>query len=210
MTPTYQGRIAAQKAGESTITALVRDGDSIEMAFDLDRKTSAMAFDLTVAAKPGTELAGSLRGFQRRRSLFQGLGGDGPLAAWASIPMARSVRDGFRRASSRPGTRTCRASRRPSRRRSSCGSWTSSSRTWRRMTSTAGWRSDEPRRRAIGRHSTPRSWAEGPRWQGVRSVVPRRGGAAQAREEGLRGHARRRQGGRRHRDPPDRRALRQG
>ena len=56
-----------------------------------------MAFDLTVAAKPGTELAGSLRGFQRRRSLFQGLGGDGPLAAWASIPMARSVREGLSR-----------------------------------------------------------------------------------------------------------------
>ena len=35
---TYQGRIAAQKAGESTITALVRDGDSIEMAFDLDAR----------------------------------------------------------------------------------------------------------------------------------------------------------------------------
>ena len=64
MTPRIRAGSPRQKAGESTITALVRDGDSIEMAFDVDRKTSAMALDLTVAAKPGTELAGSLRGFQ--------------------------------------------------------------------------------------------------------------------------------------------------
>ena len=60
----YHGRIAAQKAGVATIEALVRDGDSIAMALDVDRKTSEMSLDLTVAAKPGTETAKALRGFQ--------------------------------------------------------------------------------------------------------------------------------------------------
>jgi hypothetical protein len=93
----YQGRIAAQKAGEATITALVRDGDSIAMALDVDRKNSEMSLDLTIAAKPGTETAGALRGFGSRRSRFEGLGGGGPLAFWANIPVAKVLREGFAR-----------------------------------------------------------------------------------------------------------------
>jgi hypothetical protein len=90
----YQGRIAAQKAGESTITALVRDGDSIAMAFDLDRKTSEMSLELTIAGRPGTEMARALGAFQGRRSRFQDLGTGGPLAVWASLPVAKVIREG--------------------------------------------------------------------------------------------------------------------
>lgn len=92
---TYQGRIAGQKAFASMLETMVRQGDSLEMNLDVDSKAGRIVAQLSISAKPGTEMAQTLRSIRGRRSRFANLDAGGPLAIWANLPMVGIIRQGL-------------------------------------------------------------------------------------------------------------------
>jgi hypothetical protein len=89
----YKGRIAGQKFSLEAIKSLIRDGDEVSFDLDLDRKASELSLELAMHALPNTAMAKTLRTLNDRRSHFQALGKDAAMAAWASFPMAKDLRD---------------------------------------------------------------------------------------------------------------------
>ncbi len=82
----FRGRIAGQKFGLEAFNSLIRDGDAIALDLDLSRKTSELALELAISAKPDTAMAKTLRTLGGRRSRFQGLGKDAAMAALGQPP----------------------------------------------------------------------------------------------------------------------------
>jgi hypothetical protein len=89
----YKSRIGAQRVALEAMKVLARDGESIRLELDLDRKAAELALDLSLTARPGSELAKSLRSLQGRRSRFQEMAKDPSLAYWGSFPLAKELRD---------------------------------------------------------------------------------------------------------------------
>jgi hypothetical protein len=89
----YKGRIAGQKFSLDAIKSLIRDGDELSFDLDLDRKASELSLELAMHALPNTAMAKTLRTLNDRRSHFQALGKDAAMAAWASFPMSKDLRD---------------------------------------------------------------------------------------------------------------------
>jgi hypothetical protein len=89
----YKARRAGQEYVLDSFKSLVKDGDTLELDLDVSRQTSSMAIELAMTAKPGTEMAKTLRGFGGQRSRFEGLGHDAAVAGWARFPVAKALRD---------------------------------------------------------------------------------------------------------------------
>jgi hypothetical protein len=89
----YQGRMAGQKLVLEAFRSLARDGDAISLGLDLNRKTQEIALELAMSGRPDTPMAKTLRAFKGRRSRFQGLSKNAAMAGWASIPVAKELRD---------------------------------------------------------------------------------------------------------------------
>jgi hypothetical protein len=91
----FMARLVGQKASLDAFKSLIRDGDEIALDFDLSRKTSELALELAISARPNTTLAKALLALRGRRSLFQGLSKDAVIGAWASLPVATELRNGL-------------------------------------------------------------------------------------------------------------------
>jgi hypothetical protein len=89
----FRGRIVGENLGSEGMKNLIQQGDAIALDLDLDRKTSELAIELAVTSRPGTAMSRSLRAFNEKRSHFQGLSPDAALAAWGRIPMAKEFGD---------------------------------------------------------------------------------------------------------------------
>jgi hypothetical protein len=89
----YRGRIAGQKVSMDAFKSLIRDGDEIALDLDLNRKISVLALELAVSARPNTPMAQALAALNGRRSRFQALSKEPAMNAWASLPIAKEVRD---------------------------------------------------------------------------------------------------------------------
>ncbi len=89
----FRGRIAGENIGYEGMKDLIQQGDAIALDLDLDRKTSELAIELAITSRPGTAMSRSLRAFNEKRSRFQGLSPDAPLAAWARVPVPKEFGD---------------------------------------------------------------------------------------------------------------------
>src|SRR5262249_45579881 len=89
----YRGRVAIQDSVIDGFKSLIREGDSIALDLDVNRGTSEMSLEASVTARPGSDMAKTLRSFSSQRSRFEGLGGDSVMATWARFPMAKRIRD---------------------------------------------------------------------------------------------------------------------
>ena len=91
----FQARLAGQKVTLDVFKSLIRDGDEIALDLDLDRKTSELALELAISARPNTTMAKALLALHGRRSRFQGLSKDAAIGAWANLPVAQELRGGI-------------------------------------------------------------------------------------------------------------------
>lgn len=91
----FKGRVAGARVAMDALKSLVRDGDALSLALDVDRKAGELALDLSLSARPGSDMAKSMRSLGGRRSRFQELAKDGSLAFWASFPVAKEFREGI-------------------------------------------------------------------------------------------------------------------
>jgi hypothetical protein len=89
----YRGRMAGERLVTDTVEALLREGDAISIDLDVNRRSQQIALDVAVSAKPGTSTAKTLRALNGRRSRFQGLSKDAPLASWINLPVATGLRE---------------------------------------------------------------------------------------------------------------------
>jgi hypothetical protein len=89
----FRGRLAGENLASEAIKSMLRDGDAIALDLDLSRKTSEIAVEVAVTARPGTAMAKNLRAFGEKRSRFEGLGQDAALSARGRLPMAKEFRD---------------------------------------------------------------------------------------------------------------------
>ncbi len=93
----YRGRIAGQELAAAGIRAFVKEGDTLALDLDFDRKTGALALDLAVSGRPGTAMAKNLRAFGAMRSRFQALGSNADLALAVRFPMSKELGESFSR-----------------------------------------------------------------------------------------------------------------
>jgi hypothetical protein len=89
----YRSRMLTTRLGKEAIKSLVHEGDTIELALNVDRAKEEISLDLAVSALPGTALAASLNDFSSRRSRFSRMGAGAPLAAWINLPVPKALRD---------------------------------------------------------------------------------------------------------------------
>jgi hypothetical protein len=89
----YRGRLAGQKVSVDAVKSLIRDGEEVALDLDLNRQNSEIALELAVSARPNTPMAKALASLNGRRSRFQALSKDPSMSAWASLPIAKEVRD---------------------------------------------------------------------------------------------------------------------
>jgi hypothetical protein len=89
----FRARIAGQNLAYDAMKSVVREGDAIALDLDLNRKTSEVSIELSVAARPNTSMAKAIQVLNGRHSRFEGLGhGDG-IELFVSVPMAKELRD---------------------------------------------------------------------------------------------------------------------
>lgn len=93
----YRGRIAGQEMATAGVKAFIKEGDTVALDLDFDRKTAALALDLAVSGQPGTAMAKNLRAFGAMRSRFQALGRNADLALAARFPMSKELGEAFSR-----------------------------------------------------------------------------------------------------------------
>jgi hypothetical protein len=89
----FKARVAGQDLALEAFKSLVHDGDALALELGLDRKTSELSLDLAMTARPDTAMAKNMRSLNGRRSRFEGLGRDSALGLWASLPVAKELRD---------------------------------------------------------------------------------------------------------------------
>ncbi|MGP0062602.1 MAG: hypothetical protein ACLQGP_03230 [Isosphaeraceae bacterium] len=89
----YRGRIAGQKTILEALKSLIRDGDEIALDVDLDRKVSELDLEIGITANPNTSMARSLKSLTGRRSRFESMSEDASIAAWATLPVPKELRD---------------------------------------------------------------------------------------------------------------------
>ena len=89
----YRGRLAGQNLVLKAFRSMVRDADAITLDLDLNRKTSEIALEFAMSARPNTSMARTLRALNGRRSRFRVLSPDPVQAAWISLPVAKEIGD---------------------------------------------------------------------------------------------------------------------
>jgi hypothetical protein len=89
----YRGRLAGQNLVVKAFRSMVRDAGAITLDLDLNRKTSEIALEFAMTARPNTSMARTLRALTGRRSRFRGLSHDPIQTAWISLPVAKEVGD---------------------------------------------------------------------------------------------------------------------
>ena len=76
--PEYKGRMAGTRITAEAVKSLIREGESVELAMNVDPSREEVVVDLTASARPGTALAKTLNDFKGRKSRFTWMGADAP------------------------------------------------------------------------------------------------------------------------------------
>ncbi len=93
----YRGRLAGQDLAAAGIKAFIKEGNTLALDLDYDRKSGELAIDLAVSGQPGTAMAKDLRAFGAMRSRFQGLDRDADAALSARFPLSKELGESFAR-----------------------------------------------------------------------------------------------------------------
>ena len=89
----YKSRMVTTRLMEKAVESLIDEGDTIELALNLDRVRDSASLSLSVSALPNTAMAANLQSFESRRSLFSWIGAGAALAGWMSVPVPAGFRD---------------------------------------------------------------------------------------------------------------------
>ncbi len=89
----YKSRMVTTRLIEKAVESLIQEGDTIELALNLDRARDSASLSLSVSALPNTAMAANLQSFESRRSRFSWIGAGAALAGWMSVPVPAGFRD---------------------------------------------------------------------------------------------------------------------
>lgn len=89
----YRSRMLGQRLAARGMASLVREGQTLSVDLSIDRDAGVVVAAGRLSARPGSQLAATLTGFDRLRSRFSALAPDAPLAAWMALPVPEEIRD---------------------------------------------------------------------------------------------------------------------
>jgi hypothetical protein len=91
----HQGRQVGAKAVRDALVMVVEQSKDVTLSVRIDQAKNALAVDLSLAAKPGSQLATSIQSFGSGRSMFSAWVKDSAFNFLAHLPIAGEVQTNF-------------------------------------------------------------------------------------------------------------------
>jgi hypothetical protein len=87
-----EARLFGAKLAEDSMMAMVRDGEDLSLALDINPKTEKITLDLSLSAAPNSSLADSIKKLGVTRSRFSSLVADSSFNMLFAVPFAKTFR----------------------------------------------------------------------------------------------------------------------
>ncbi len=88
----YRARMAGMDLALNGFKRLILDGSELALDLNIDRKANEVSVEFALGAQDGTPLAQTMQRFANRKSRFQGLAQNAPMAVWMSLPIVDELR----------------------------------------------------------------------------------------------------------------------